>query len=73
MTILTDGWGATVIVSYPSDKKRKKHIEMSKAFLERAVVKLVYKFDKKSTASVWKGESTAKVPFKLFFGSYIYI
>ena len=45
-----------------------------KAFLELAVVELVYKFDEKSTASVLKGESTAKVPFKLFMGHiHIYI
>ena len=32
------------------------------------MVELVYKFDEKSTASVYKGESTAKVPFKLVLG-----
>ena len=36
---------------------------MTEAFLERAVVELVYKYDEKSTMSV---ELTAKVPFKLF-------
>ena len=41
---------------------------MRKAFLERAVVDLVYKFDEKSTTSVCKGESIAKVPFKHFWG-----
>ena len=30
----------------------------------------VYKFDKKSTASVLKGELIAKVPFKLFWWSH---
>ena len=46
-----------------------------KAFLECAVVELVYKFDEKSTMSVGKGESTAKVPFNLFvfLVTYIYI
>ena len=44
-----------------------------KAFLEHTVAELVYKFDGKSTTSVRKVESTAKVPFKLFLGSYIYI
>ena len=49
---------------------------MGKTFLEHAVdavAELVYKFDEKSTASVWKGESTAKVPFKLFGITYIII
>ena len=32
-----------------------------------------YKFNKKSTASVWKGKSTSKVPFITFWGSYTYI
>ena len=32
------------------------------------MVELVYKFGDKSTASVWKGESTAKMPFKLLEG-----
>ena len=36
------------------------------------MVELVYKFDEKPTASVLKGKSTAKVPFKLFLGSHIY-
>ena len=45
-----------------------------KEFLERAVVELVYNIDEKSTANVRKGESTAKVPFKLLGGHiYIYI
>ena len=44
-----------------------------KAFLEHTVVEIV-KFDEKSTSSVWKGELTAKVPFKLLLGHiYIYI
>ena len=43
------------------------------AFLERAVVEPVYNFDEKSTASVQKGESTAKVPFKPLGVTYIYI
>ena len=43
---------------------------MRKAFLERAVVELVYKFDEKSTA---KGKSITKVPFKQFWGSYTYM
>ena len=34
------------------------------------MVEVVYKFDDKSTASVYKGELTTKVPFKLFRGSY---
>ena len=34
------------------------------------MVELVYKFDEKSTASVRKGKSTAKVPFKPFCGSH---
>ena len=41
---------------------------MRKAFPECSVVELVYKFDEKSTASVRKGKTTSKVPFKLFFG-----
>ena len=46
---------------------------MKKVFLEHAVIELVYNFDEKSTTSV----STAKVPFKLFWGvtdvyTYIY-
>ena len=43
-----------------------------KAFLERAVIELVYKFNEKSTTSVRKGESTAKVPFLLFGGHNIH-
>ena len=47
---------ATIIVSYFEEKEqgvRKSFIySMRKAFLEHAVVKLVYKFDKKSTSSV---------------------
>ena len=43
-----------------------------KVFLERAVVELVYKFDKKSTTSVSKGESTAKVPFNVVIYINIY-
>ena len=39
----------------------------------RTVVDLVYNFDEKSTVSVRKGESTAKVPFKLIRESHIYI
>ena len=46
---------------------------MRKVFQECTVVELVYKFDEKSTASVGKGELTAKMSFKLFWGSYIYI
>ena len=42
------------------------------------MVELVYKFDKKSTISFYKGESTANVQFKLIWGHihiniYIYI
>ena len=37
-----------------------------KTCLEHTVVELVYKFDEKSTASVRKGKSTAKVLFKPF-------
>ena len=43
-----------------------------KAFQEHAVVELVYKFDEKSTTSFCKGESSAKVPFKLVL-SHTYI
>ena len=43
---------------------------IGKAFLECTVIKFVNKFDEKYTASVRKGKSTAKVPFK-FFLSYI--
>ena len=42
-----------------------------KAFLELALVKLVYKFDEKSTASVRKGESTTMI-FKRF-GGHIHV
>ena len=41
--------------------------------MERAVIELVYKFDEKSTTSVCKGKATSTVPFKHFWGSYIYI
>ena len=47
-----------------------------KRFWSAAVVELVYNFDVKSAASVWKGESTAKVTLKLFFwggGGHIHI
>ena len=37
------------------------------------MVELIYKFDKKSAAILWKGKSTTKVPFKVFVGSHIYI
>ena len=37
------------------------------------MVELFYKFDKNSTASVRKCESTAKVPFKLFWGLHTHI
>ena len=50
-----------------------KDSTMRKVFLECAVVELVYNFDQKSTVSLSKGESTAKVSFKLFWGSYKYI
>ena len=46
---------------------------MRKVFLDHAVVELVYKFDEKSTASVQKGESFAKVLFKRSWGSHTYI
>ena len=36
------------------------------------MLELVHKFNQKSTASDWKGKSTAKVPFKLFWG-HIYM
>ena len=45
---------------------------MRKECLKCAVVELVYKFDEKSTASVLKGGSTAKVPFKLLGSHYIH-
>ena len=37
------------------------------------MVELVYKFDDKSAESVLKGKSTAKVPFKLFWGGVRHI
>ena len=43
-----------------------------KAFLERTVVKLVYKLDGKSTASFLQGELTAKMCFKHFLLTYIH-
>ena len=46
---------------------------MRKAFLVCAVVELVYKFNEKSTRSDLKGKLIAKVSFKLFLGSHIYI
>ena len=46
---------------------------MKKAFLEHAVVELVYKFNKKPTTSVGRGNSIAKVSFKLLGGGYIHI
>ena len=45
----------------------------TKEFLEPAVLQLDYKFDETSTASVCKGELTAKVPFKPFWGLHTYI
>ena len=46
---------------------------MRKLFLKHAVVELVYKLYEKSTSSVCKGESIAKVPFKLFKVTYTHI
>ena len=40
-------------------------------FLERPVVELVYKFEEKSTVSVWKGESTTKWHSNCFGVAYI--
>ena len=40
---------------------------MRRAFLERAVVELVYKFDEKSYCECLNGESISKVRFKYFF------
>ena len=37
------------------------------------MLQIVYKFDEKSTVSVWKGKSTSKVPFKLFVVTHIHI
>ena len=39
---------------------------MRKVFLECVVVKQLYKFDEKSTASISKGESNTEVPFNFF-------
>ena len=47
---------------------------MTKVFLERALVELVYKFDEKSYCAVCKGESIAKVQFNICCPqTYIYI
>ena len=55
MTILTDANCATVIVSSFGQIEQDAHLiwksliySMRKAFLEKAVVELVYKFDEKS-------------------------
>ena len=39
---------------------------MRKALLEHSVVELVYKFKKKSSTNVLKGELISEVPFKRF-------
>ena len=41
---------------------------LRKVFLKYAVVEIVYKFKNTFTTSVRKGKSTAKVPFKRFWG-----
>ena len=75
--ILTDKDSVTIIVLSFGQIEQAVHkiriYSTRKAFLERTVVELVHKFDEKSTASVCKGKSTTKVPFKLFGGSHTYI
>ena len=43
------------------------------AFLEHTGVKVVYKFDEKSTANDCKDESAAKMPFNFWGVTYIHI
>ena len=45
---------------------------MRKAFLEDAIVEVVYKFDGSLPLVFEKGESTAKLPFNLFGWSHTY-
>ena len=62
-------------VNVPSDKESKVCIinEILDLLNEEvcSVVELVYKSDEKSTGSVRKGESTAKMPFKFLGVTYI--
>ena len=76
MTILTFVW--VIVSSIRTNRARcaiyKKILIYStrKAFLEKAVVELVYKFDEKSYRECLKGESIAKVRFN-FFCPQIYL
>ena len=52
---------------------RKSLIYLKKAFLERAVVELVYKFNELSYHECLKSELIAKVRFEIFFCPRTYI
>ena len=55
-----------------SIKRKSTNYSTRKAFLEKAVVKLVYKFDETSHHECLKSESIAKVRFKKIFWSIIW-
>ena len=78
MTILTDAFVRVIVSSLRTNRARcalyKKSLIYStkEAFVEKAVVELVYKSMRNPTVNVCKCESIAKIQFNLFLSKYIY-
>ena len=74
--IFTNVFVRVIVSSIQTNRARcalykKSLILKRKAFLEGAVIELVYKFDKKSYHKCLKGESISKVRFNFFLSTYI--